>query len=232
MNYMQKRAALNKIATLKKAAAAVLLVKLAADDKPELKQSLMSTPALYGGAGGLALGGLAGALLGDEKNMLRNALLGALGTGAAAYGAGVGYDQLYGEKPKNAYIYSGLQGSSTPLSDWEPDTWFSWPGISDVPREGRIREGRINQIPSLPAGEIIAPPINDADSYALNTPTPAAGPEDPPSSPRQMHSILGQPSNSGKQEGVQKTTTPQSSSPRAPESSRRGLFGRRRARNR
>lgn len=104
MNYMQKRAALNKIATLKKAAAAVLLVKLAANDsqaakaKPDLQQSLMSTPALYGGAGGLALGGLAGALLGDNKNMLRNALLGALSAGAAGYGAGIGYDQLYGKK--------------------------------------------------------------------------------------------------------------------------------------
>lgn len=114
MNYMQKRAALNKLSTLKKAAAAVLLVKLAnADtaaaaasnssteggtpDKSWLSGFKMTSP-LWGMAGGAALGGLTGGILSNDKDRLRNILLGTLGMGGLGYGAGWGYDQLSQER--------------------------------------------------------------------------------------------------------------------------------------
>lgn len=115
MNYIQKRATLQKISTLKKAAAAVLLIKLAAGaaapaapaapegssapDKNWLSDFKMTSP-LYGAAGGALLGGLGGGLLGDDKDRLRNILLGTLGMGGLGYGAGYGYDNLLAQSDK------------------------------------------------------------------------------------------------------------------------------------
>lgn len=105
MNYMQKRAALKKVSTLRKAAAAVLLIKLAADDKPadDKPAATASTnpgfyPALYGGLGSAALGGIAGSFVGDEKDRLRNILLGVLGMGTLGAGIGYGTGTLMGKK--------------------------------------------------------------------------------------------------------------------------------------
>lgn len=108
MNYIQKRAALRKISSIKKVAAAVRLIKLAqangttSDEAARMKamkkylkvseNSLAGSYApgygsLIGAGGGAALGGLTGALISNNENRIRDGLLGAL-TGGVAGGVG------------------------------------------------------------------------------------------------------------------------------------------------
>lgn len=107
MNYLQKQATLHKIAQIKRAAKALLILKSASDRAVDISldnidpspdvcndlegisnYKLPGIKSLLGAGSGAALGGIAGALTSDDEELrLRNAIIGAL-TGTAVGGLG------------------------------------------------------------------------------------------------------------------------------------------------
>lgn len=132
MNYIQKRAALRKISSIKKAAAAVLLIKLAGENAEAMDADALAKMvadqaritgnslagsyapgygSLIGAGGGAALGGLAGALASNDENRIRDGLLGAL-TGGAVGGIG-GYSLERYQREKAVADLMGKMGISS-----------------------------------------------------------------------------------------------------------------------
>lgn len=123
MNYIQKQATLQKISSIKKAAAAMLLIKLATanaapDDlaKAERRRLIHTQnvvngayyPGVYslmGAGGGSAIGGLLAALLAKkDEDRLSRGLSGAFAGGLAGGGLGYGADFYQANKDNTAVI--------------------------------------------------------------------------------------------------------------------------------
>lgn len=144
MNYIQKQATLHKIAQLKRAAVAVLLLKQAGVDgvsafmannvtpdmvptilhgaKPYVETSLNSLAGSYapgwgyllGLGGGALAGGLTGALISDQKNKVRDSIIGALAGSLLGSNLGYGAERSAREYYLGKYYDKGVDDYVAP----------------------------------------------------------------------------------------------------------------------